>query len=60
MKKIKHKNYAKAEKLLREWTDKKKDLLQYRMLKIYVRHGMIVVKIHEITSLKLSKWLENI
>ena len=59
MKNIKDKNYARAEKLLCDWTDKKKDLFQYRMLKIYVRHGMIVVKIHEITSLKLSKWLEK-
>ena len=29
------------------------------MLKFYVRHGMIVAKIHEIISLKQSKWLEN-
>ena len=28
------------------------------MLKFYVRHGMIVVKIHEIISFKQSRWLE--
>ena len=27
------------------------------MLKFYVRHGMVVEKIHEIISFKQSKWL---
>ena len=46
MKKIKPKNYTKSKKLICDWTDKKKCLVQYGMLKIYVRHGMIVDKIH--------------
>ena len=46
-------------KLVCDWTDKKKYLIHYRMLKIYVRHGMIVEKIHEIISFKQSKWLEK-
>ena len=29
------------------------------MLKLYVRHGVIVDKIHEFISFKLSKWLEK-
>ena len=29
------------------------------MLKFYVRHGMIVDKIHEIISFKRSEWLEQ-
>ena len=29
------------------------------MLKFYVRHVMIVEKIHEIASFKQSKWLEK-
>ena len=29
------------------------------MVKFYVRHGMIVEKIHEIISFKQSKWLES-
>ena len=29
------------------------------MLKFYVRHGMVVDKIHEIISSKQSKWLEK-
>ena len=29
------------------------------MLKTYVKHGMIVEKIHEIISFKQSKWLES-
>ena len=59
MKKIKPKNYTKSKKLICDWSDKKKYLIHYRMLKFYVRHGMIVVKIHEIISFKQSKWLEG-
>ena len=59
MKKIKLKNYTKSKKLICDWTDKKKYLIHYRMLKFYVRHGMIVEKIHEIISFKQSKWLES-
>ena len=29
------------------------------MLKFYIRHGMIVDKVHEIISFKQSKWLEK-
>ena len=59
MKKIKPKNYTKSKKLICDWTDKKKYLIHYRMLKFYVRHGMIVEKIHEIISFKQDKWLEK-
>ena len=58
MKSIKPENYTKSKKLICDWTDKKKYLIHYRMLKFYVRHGMIVEKIHEIISFKQSKWLE--
>ena len=56
---IKPMNYTKSKKLICDWSDKKKYLIHYRMLKFYVRHGMIVVKIHEIISFKQSKWLES-
>ena len=59
MKSIKPENYTKSKKLICDWTDKKKYLIHYRMLKFYVRHGMIVEKIHEIISFKQSKWLEG-
>ena len=59
MNKIKPKNYTKSKKLICDWTDKKKYLIHYRMLKFYVRHGMIVEKIHEIISFKQSRWLEG-
>ena len=58
MNSIKPENYTKSKKLICDWTDKKKYLIHYRMLKFYVRHGMIVEKIHEIISFKQSKWLE--
>ena len=35
-------NYTESKKILCDWTDKKKYLIHYRMLKFYVRHGMIV------------------
>ena len=59
MKKIKARNYTKAKKLLSDWTDKKNYLIHYRLLKFYVRHGMIVDKIHEMISFKQSKWEEK-
>ena len=36
-----------------------KKLVHYRMLKFYVRHGMVVDKSHEIISFEQSKWLEK-
>ena len=59
MKQIKPKNYVKSKKLICDWTDKKNYLVHYRMLKFYVRHSMVVDKIHEIISFKQSKWLEK-
>ena len=44
--KKKPKSYAKSKKLICDWTDKKNYLIHYRMLKFYVRHGMVVDKIH--------------
>ena len=52
-------HYTQCKKLICDWTDKKNYLIHYRMLKFYVRHGMIVDKVHEIISFKQSKWLEK-
>ena len=52
--------YTKSKKLICDWTDKKKYLILYKMLKFYVRHGMIVEKNHEIISFKQNRWLEKI
>ena len=59
MNNIKPKNYTNSKKLICDWTDKKKYLIHYRMLKFYVRHGMVVEKLHENISFKQSKWLEK-
>ena len=56
---IKAKNYTKSEKLICDWTDKKKYLIHCKILKFHVRHGMVVEKIHEIISFKRSKWFEK-
>ena len=36
-----------------------KKLIHYRMLKFYVRHGMIVDKVHDVFLLGQSKWLKK-
>ena len=59
MKQIKPENYIKSKKLICDWTDKKKYLVHYRMLKFYLRHGMIVDKVHSVISFKQSRWLEK-
>ena len=59
MKKIKSKSYTKSKKLICDWTDKKKYLIHYRMLKFYVSNGMVVEKIHEVISFKQGRWLEK-
>ena len=57
MKNIKPMNYAKAKKLSCDWTDRKDYLIHCRILKIHIRHGMIVNKNHEIFSFKQTMWL---
>ena len=59
LKKIKPDTYTQTKKLIYDWTDRKKYLIHHRMLKFYVRHGMIVDKFHEIISFKQSRWLES-
>ena len=59
MKKIKPKKYTKFKKLICDWTDKKKYLTRYRMLRFYFRHGMVVEKFYEIISFKQSECLER-
>ena len=59
MKKIKPDNYTSTKKLIFDWSDKKNYLIHYRMLKFYIRHGMIVDKIHNIISFRQSRWLEK-
>ena len=59
MKKIKPKNFISHSKLICDWTERNKYLIHYRMLKFYVRHGVVIDKVHEIISFRQSKWLEK-
>ena len=59
MNEIKPDNYTQCKKLICDFTDKKNYLIHYRMLKFYIKHGMIVDKVHEIISFKQSKWLNK-
>ena len=59
MKTIKLNTYTQTKKLLCDWSDKKIYLIQYRMLKFYIRYGMIVDKVHNIISFKQRRWLKK-
>ena len=59
MKTIKPDTYTQTKILIGDWSDKKNYLVHYRMLKFYVRHGMIVDKVHNVISFKQSRWLEK-
>ena len=59
MKTIKPDTYTQTKKLICDWSDQKNYLVHYRMLKFYVRHGIIVDKVHSVISIKQSKWLET-
>ena len=59
MKEIKPDTYIQSSKLICDWSDKKNYLIHYRMLKFYIRHSMIIDKVHNIISVKQSKWLEK-
>ena len=59
MKEIKPDTYIHSSKLICDWSDKKNYLIHYRMLKFYIRHGMIVDKVHNIISFRQSRWLEK-
>ena len=55
----KPKTYTQNKKLKCDWTNKKKYFIHNRMLKFYVRHGLVADKVHDIISFKQSKWLEK-
>ena len=59
MTEIKPDTYIQTKKVICDWSDKKNYLAHHRMLKIYLRHGMIVDKVHNIISFRQSRWLEK-
>ena len=59
MKEIIPDTHTKTKKLICDWSDKKNYLIQYRMLKFYVRHGMEKVKVHTVLPFEQSNCLEN-
>ena len=59
MKENKLDTYTQTKKLICDWSDKKNYLIQYRMLKFFVRHGLIVDKVFNVISFKQSDWLEK-
>ena len=58
MKENKPNTYTQNKKLIGDWNDKKNYLFHYRMLKFLIKQGVIVNKVHEITSFRQSKWLK--
>ena len=59
IKTIRPDTHTQTKKLICDWSDKKNYLIYYRMLKFYVKHGMVVDKVHEIISFKQNKWSEK-
>ena len=59
MNEIKPDTYIQSSKLICDWSNKKNYLIHYRMLKFYIRHGMVVDKIQNIISFRQSRWLEK-
>ena len=59
MKTIEPDTYIQTKKMICDWSDKKNYLVHYWMLTFYVRHGMIVEKVHNVISYKQSRWLEK-
>ena len=59
MKTIKPDTYTQNTKRICDWSDEKNYLIHYRMLNFYIRHGIIVDKVHEIISFRRSRWLEK-
>ena len=59
MKILKPKRFTQFGNLISVWSDKKNFLVQYRLLKFYVRHGMIVHKIQNLISLHKNPGWKN-
>ena len=59
MKEIILDTYTQNKNLICDWSDKKNYLIHYRNLKVYVRHGVTVDKVHKIISFRQNRWLEK-
>ena len=59
MNKTKSKTYTPCEKRIWDWTDKKKYLFHYRMLKVYVKHSMVFEKFHAVIPSEQSGCLKT-
>ncbi|WP_375672846.1 hypothetical protein, partial [Bartonella sp. CL45QHWL] len=46
-----------VEKLILTQKDKTNYIVHYRMLQFYLKHGMVLKKVHSVISFKQSKWL---
>ena len=55
---LKPKGAANVEKLLLTQTDKKNYIVHYRLLKFYLRQGMVLRKVYSFIKFKQTKWLK--
>ena len=55
---MKSKTFTQCDKLIRDWADKEKCLLHSRTLNFYVKHGILVEKVHDVSSFRARKWLK--
>ena len=54
---VKQLNYKPTQKLVCDLTNKRKDMIHYRMFKFYLSQGMKVTKILTLYNFKQSAWL---
>jgi len=52
------KNWKPAQKLVPNLQDKTKYVCHYRNLQFYIRHGLVLNKIHRIIAFQQKRWLE--
>lgn len=46
-------------KLILDLMDKKNYVIHYRLLKLALKHGLVLAKVHRVMSFKQSKWLKD-
>ena len=56
--KLNNKPRSKVDKLILTLSDKKNYVIHYRLLQLYIKLGVKIIKFHRVISYKQSKWME--
>ena len=58
MNKMKSITHTTSIRLVCDWTNEKRYVTHYRMLKVYFKLGMVAEKVHGVVSLRQNRWLK--